>query len=602
MNATMAPPRLAPRVAGLWCHALVASLGLAASQCGPLATAPSPGSTRTGLAPAPAAAERQVSVSPLVPLLPPGPTTLSSAYRERFSLIFYGRGTFFFHDYLNPRKAPPCPIVSEGCSVFSVSSSGSSPDESDWIAGKNRPTNQQEAGLKKLSTTSRWGLFAGGRDAIFALRDNRKTLDRIDDQGQISLFVQSKWEVARDWFEVIEVGQRTLFLGAQGRAPLQLVEAEPSGAGRTMGDIVPLPMGFLPDRLPNFPFEATTREAREMTDRGLLVMVGRPRKFRLADSDKIKDHWAMAWLEVAPSPLGGPRGAPAESRSLDDASVEKKAHLTSFSGTKMLQDEVLWSTRQLDPYSFEMSSIARVDQGKITVLHPPAGPLLPRGRPDAAPDPTRPLAVVADEEVLGAAFDALSGEGAAVVRSGERALSLRFDGAGHPVGEPVPFVGRLDGHALSLVKTQGGWLALRDGETPVVFSLFQPGPSLVFGHPGQLEDVSEAGGQLAFFVRERGGPGLWKHTFSAGGEETREPALASPTDRLEIAPGRRAGSEWLSALADDPVSGPLISDLRRSCPAALKTGPATAALVCAYATDPLSPGVRVGLRLLRRGP
>lgn len=395
----------------------------------------------------------------------------------------YGRGWFTHRTFtVWGGQLNVCPLQrDEGCGDFSLSTTGKSPNAAIWPAFESTPPPEVPPERGPLPSPQAWVHFAGGRDAIYALREGGGAIDRIDDQGKVSLLVSD--EALKGWNSlwVAEYGAR-IFVAGMGPvrsgdeiklSPWRLgevIEGKPDEP-RKLSPLVELPMRPISPERPN------AQGARTASQENKQAMLGSPRLLPLPDEGAQKGRWAMAWLEIIPPPYEWPRekpqkganvspkrakkgkhdcGGPA-SRPFDDASMTKRAHVTIFAGTSLQSDEVAWSASKLgDPTRFDLAP--RLEQDQVVVAPPSskrpaattASPLFSES--NESPELTRM------EDPIAIRFDAASGEGLVVATDSDLTRYRRFNAQGAPLGEPASTPHRLDN--ASFVHAQGQWLAM----------------------------------------------------------------------------------------------------------------------------------------------
>lgn len=514
--------------------ALLASSLLSAqpSGCTPATPAPPetpPAPAETAAPPAPPPPTPPPRLTPLVfatelPADPGQGNTNSHGRTNRFTLR-YGRGEFTHTTYQRwGGDAPACPVQrAEGCGTFTISTTGKSPDEKAWNEGAPAPADEKRVERDPAPAPHDWVAFAPGRDAVYALRNEGKVIDRIDDQGKVTVFAQDEALARWGSLWVFEVGGRTLLAGAETgfRTAWHLAELLPAeqGAPRKLGPLTRLPMAPLPAFRPN------AQGARAAADSNGMALHGSPHAIPLADDGDKKNLWALVWLETVPPPFRWPAGKPHKtpapkkakngcggppSRGLEDPSVEKRAHVTRFSGASVVDDTVAWATNDLNPYDFRLQF--RVEGGKVTVDPLPKAtkkgapqapsPGFPRGR---RPGDSGELRLFPDETPVAAAFDENEGEGLLVLRDSlGKVVSRRFDAEGNYLGEAAvyPHDAMTPFEALSRVGKR--WFALGSGNTPLInLTDGTPPTSVAEGHHQQLDLFTSEGKLFLLTYNER---------------------------------------------------------------------------------------------------
>ncbi len=399
----------------------------------------------------------------------------------------YGRGSLALRTIRRWKDSPPsCPLRLAGpCQTFSISSTGRSPDEAAWLRGE---VVEEGKGSEQgpFPAPHEWIDFSGGREAIFALRKDGHVIDRIDDQGKVTVFAQDPSPQEWRQIQIHEIGSRVILLRQRSASfedsyweIAELLPAE-GDAPRKPGPGSKLPMAPIHEGRPS------AQGARAAVQLNGMAMFGSPSIVRLDDQ---KD-WAMVWMEVVPPPYRWPAGkpqaapkAPAKkgakngcggppSRGLDDRSVTKRAHVTRFSGASLVEDTVAWATSDLDVYSHELKF--KVADGKVTVDPPPKAskPIPPsRGRVRRFFGEYEDLELSPAETIFHAAFDPEANEGLALVGVGEKLYTRAFDADGKWLGgavlykdpDPIPY------RFLSLARLGSRWFALtRETDHPIL--------------------------------------------------------------------------------------------------------------------------------------
>lgn len=549
-----------PRWGGLVAAALASALP---AGCQPPAVAQAP------LTQAPPAASSRVTppaqeqLSPFAPLLPgtllggeqgdKSATASSSVVR-----IPFGRGHLSIRSFHSSMSLPSCPVIrDQGCSSFSVTTTGKSPGEEAWLSWTENLSGLATTTSKEVPSPRDWLGFSGGREVIYALRTGG--IDRIDDQGKVSTFVEDKR--ISDWRElwVIEVGERVYVAAeVEGRdlrgAPAfgwSFTEALPSekGGPRRLGELESLLFS---------PVGSNARSARRVRDWGSLARLGAPRIFRLPDEGEQKDRWAVAWLEAVPPPFDWPSGKPYRSppaplsgkkggkndcggrgsRDLDDPSVEKRAHVTTLSGRKVIEDKIVWTSNDA---SRSFSIDARVDPGGVVRVERASAPSNRyRSRALTGEDGAK-VQLIPAEQGLASAFDQKTGEGVAVIRSGERVFSRRFSAGGAPLQEVAELKEPPESGLSSLARAGKDWFGISPGKEPSMYNLTSPGKPLALSPKGRVLSLFSEGGALRLLSRE--GRKLWVTPLTEGGAAAGEPEVvgALPETRTEPALSVLAG-------------------------------------------------------------
>lgn len=408
----------------------------------------------------------------------------------------YGRGTLVLSTYERWSDAPPrCPLKLPGpCQTFTISSSGRSPDEAAWL---DRAESPGETGTTHgpFPVPHAWIAFAAARDAVYALRRDGHTLDRIDDTGKVTPFAHDASPGKIQQIKLIEIGDRAFLLHQKTpdappgdetlelnihEPPWFLAELLPDEASKGMKKLGPptkMPMAPMPAHRPN------AQGARTAVRSNGMAMYGTPRLTRVEG----KDEWAMVWLEIIPPDYDWPAGKPQQakgaagprkrgakngcggpsSRRLNDRSVQKRAHVTRFSGASLVADQVAWSSSDLDPYGYRLEF--RQENGDIKLQEPPKKNAK-AGSSDQMGmffDRSKELDIFPHEVPENAAFDPQSREGLAVLRVGESTQVRRFDAEGAWVGAPVKYTVGHPSRIRALTRHKGHWIALADGPEPL---------------------------------------------------------------------------------------------------------------------------------------
>lgn len=537
--------------------ALVASslVSLQPSGCAPTPPpepvhAPAPAPSPEPPAPPPPAPPRLSPLAFVMPAPTGGAEVPSRSGRVSKNTLRYGRGEFSLRTYARWGDGPMvCPLLREsGCSSFSISTTGKSPDEKAWLAsGASVPLDQPVTQHGPLPAPQDWVDFAPGKDVVYALRRGGKAIDVIDDQGKVSTFAAD--EAMNKWSDlwITEVQGRVLVAGQQGYGgDWQMAEALPpeGTAARKLGPLTRLPMAPLSEFRPN------AQGARSASRANGMAMFGTPHIVALPDEGESKSVWAMVWLETAPPPYGWPAGKPYKtpapkkgakhgcggppSRGLDDRSVEKRAHITRFAGARLLEDTVAWATNDLDPYPFKLQY--QVDGGKISVDKPAKAK--PSRDPSSASHARRryadnePLLLSVDEDVMAIAFDEASGEGAVLVRlAQDKAALRRFDAEARLVGEPAIYSHDLPYRVQTLARVGKSWVALGDGEKGFLNLTADQAPVPAPQMHHELLDLFTEGGQAQLLsFRE---DNFWLTPIDEQGKATGEPTkIASSPPNL----------------------------------------------------------------------
>lgn len=484
--------------------------------------------------------------------------------------IPYGRGVFTHVSYQRWEDAPPrCPLKLPGaCRTFSISTSGRSPEEAPWLGGEGPTEDRKTAEQGPFPAPHEWIHFSPGRDAVFALRKDGRVIDRIDDQGKITVFAEdpgpSRWLQLR----VLEIGKKTILLrqggGRGSTAAWEIAELLPAegDAPRKPGPGAKLPMGLISEHRPN------AQGARTAAQQNGMAMFGAPKIVRLDDQGA----WAMVWLETVPPPYAWPAGKPRlppakgakrgakngcggpPSRGLDDRSVTKHAHVTRFSGATLGEDTVAWSTSELDPYGYELKF--KVEGDKISVDPPPkatrpGSPARFRGSRSAVQ--YEELSLSPAEYAEFASFDVEASEGLALMSTEGKVSFRTFDAEGKWLTPATLYTKDKPYRYKALAKVQSRWFALVDSPSPVINltdSLVTPA-SLSHDHKF---DLFQQGGKLHLLSSHEGA--LWETLLDEKGQHDGEAV------RLAALP--EGFYEHLTRVHHIPGSPPLLASLARA--------------------------------------
>jgi hypothetical protein len=454
---------------------VVLSLLTASGGCGAARTGP-PAQEAAG--PAEPVAESQLS-EPHFVIVSPGLSDAKSHpwwLDERF--VRYGRGYLLHQVYRQNEEAfGRCPLPrDEGCASFSIVTSRPSPDDDAWQYDFSKASSETITNHGPFVTSHDWVTFEGGRDAVYALRRGGGAIDRIDAQGKVTRLAQADAIPAWTELMVFEMPGRTFVAGTVDPrhpswelvGPFDAQGAPLPSLSRALMPMAPMVRKW--NSLPSARLEVSAQSAREAAERNGMALLGKAHAVSLPDEGE-KQPWALVWLETVPPPFSWPLGkayrTPARaskalhgcgiddaSRPLEDRSVEKRAHITRFEGTRVVGDSIAWAANLLEPLSFLVSF--RVEKGAIVVTPPRPPPVLfkpsPLPRPlfDEEKPRKRPQSVFPDESLLAAAFDEDAGEGLVVLRdSHQRVLWRRFDAEGMLLEDlspyDHPFSGEIDG-------------------------------------------------------------------------------------------------------------------------------------------------------------
>ena len=488
-------------------------------------SAPAPVTTATAPSlppPAPSAAPPPPHLSDFVDLFPSTPVRDGATGQVSTTGVRFGRGLFLHQTHTAMgRSRVVCPLArTEGCSTFAFfpdPPGPASPPAADIWPPASLDTEitftDDHAKPGPFAAPHAWVTFAGGRDAVYALREGGTHIDRIDDQGKVTLFASD--EAMKDWDDlwVIELHGRTFVAGMnagwrgtwyQGedsvKSSWQLAELMPgtSGHARRLGPRTTLPMMVIPPR-------HNAQGARMVTRDDKLAAVRLPELVALPDEGDEKDRWAMVWLEVIPPDFNWPHGRPQKgvsrqpvaspanrppkkgsrhscggpaSRDLEDTSVTKRAHVTRFAGARLIDDEVRWTGARVGPVE-DVRLAPHLDDGHLVVALPGArkkgtveesttfqwsGPTWAGG------GSTIPLAH--REEIAALVYEPRAHEGLVVMRDGDHDSYRRFDDAGRPIGEvlvasprpqPVEQAALIDGKWMAIAGPHNAIYNLTDG-------------------------------------------------------------------------------------------------------------------------------------------
>lgn len=484
--------------------------------------------------------------------------------------IPYGRGVFTHASYQRWEDGPPrCPLKLPGaCRTFSISTAGRSPEEASWLSGEGPAEDRKTAEQGPFPAPHEWIHFSAGRDAIFALRTGGRVIDRIDDQGKITVFAEDPGPARWLQLRVLEIGKKTILLrkksGDHASSAWEIAELLPAegDAPRKPGPSARLPMGLLPEQRPN------AQGARTAAQQNGMAMFGAPKVVRLDDQGA----WAMVWLETVPPPYSWPAGKPRlppgkgakagakngcggpPSRGLDDRSVTKNAHVTRFSGATLVEDTVAWSTSELDPYGYELKF--KVEGDKVSVEPPPKATRpgsSPRFRGSRFANRFEELSLSPAEYADFASFDVEAGEGIALVYAGERVSFRAFDAEGRWLTPATPYTKDKPYRYKALAKLRSRWFALVDSPSPIINLTDSLVTSASLSHDHKF-DLFQQGGKLHLISAHEGA--LWDTLLDEKGQHDGEAV------RLAALP--EGFYEHFTRVHHLPGSPPLLASLARA--------------------------------------
>ncbi|MCS6899340.1 MAG: hypothetical protein RMJ98_05565 [Myxococcales bacterium] len=397
----------------------------------------------------------------------------------------YGKGALVIRTYERGSSDPPrCPLRLPGpCQTLTFRITNPPPDEATWL--RRGTLGDSEAGTERgpFPAQQAWMDFSGGREAVFALRRDGRSIDRIDEEGRAILFAKDPGVIKSRRIQIYEIGTHTILIRQRDNGyedtSWEIAELSPpeDKAPRKPGPWAKLPMA------PVHEARLNAQGARTAVEQNGMAMFGSPVVMRLDEQGS----WAMAWLEVVPPPYRWPAGKPQApskapskkgakngcggppSRGLDDRSVTKRAHVTRFSGAILQEDTVQWSTSNLDVYSYELK--ARMEAGKVVIEEPSKTDRTHQRRQGSVHgflDDYEDLEISPSENVRHAEFDPEAKEGLVLVDTGEKLFARAFDDEGKWLGPAFPYRGKQPYHIRSFTKLGTRWFALGDEEAPIL--------------------------------------------------------------------------------------------------------------------------------------
>lgn len=403
------------------------------------------------------------------------PSSAPAPWGFREEAVTFGQGSLKLRRYSARSARPGCPLAGgpPGCALYALA-----------------PAGATEA-LSFHPTPHPWQTMFGDKEAVYALSPEAGTIDRIDAQGRVTMFVQDS---LKRWgqFWVFEHGEHTRLIASHGYAPMTLSEALLLGPGqaRKLAPETSLPMTMVHGN--------SAQAVRSVSHGKTLVMAGEPRFLSLPREGS--ERWAMVWLEVVPPPYG-PHEAPkakhgcgrpshGPSRKLSDPSIEKKAHVTRFDGSTLVSDAVAWTKPELDPFSTRLEVKLTGDQLSVETVatdHP---------APEAHDDREARTEAGRDESVLAASFDERSHEGLIAILSQGHVHHRRFDAEGKFLAEATMYPASQVFYPFtqwSLRRAGGRWYATYASSVLPLSSGAPVASPVPTGH--QIIDLAEEKGQ-----------------------------------------------------------------------------------------------------------
>jgi hypothetical protein len=143
--------------------------------------------------------------------------------------VRYGRGVFSFtgvaFSITQDGVFPACPLRAEGdsCGVMEITSTGKSPGDDGWRRQPEAPAGKS-SGLKAADRL--WESFSPGRDVVYAFSPETHRLDRIDDRGVVTAFLEDEPLKSATAAWVIEASGALLLLQVQAEIAASLAELE----------------------------------------------------------------------------------------------------------------------------------------------------------------------------------------------------------------------------------------------------------------------------------------------------------------------------------------------------------------------------------------
>ena len=278
-------------------------------------------------------------------LLRPG----GGEYQRHSYRVVTGKGELFYTRFWHPSGDKEClfPSPSAACGLLSVRPRGG-------------------GGRDQIPAPRSWRLLAPGSAHAYALRIDEQRIDRIDEQGEVSLWLDDPQ--IRFWqaFWILELAPRPLLVSGDFQG-LRAAEVQQEGTqpGR-LGPAVQLP----------FVLAHSAQDARRARSSGSRAIHGTP----LLVPRKTEGSWALVWVEAIPPPQQHPAGKPwrsgakngcggmrPPSRKLGDVSVEKRVVVTRFRRLEIEGEEVGEASNELNLATQRLEVHIDGDQIKATV-------------------------------------------------------------------------------------------------------------------------------------------------------------------------------------------------------------------------------------------
>lgn len=464
----------------------------------------------------------------------------------------YGRGMFrYLFVETAGSRFPPCALKQGGpeCGVFSISTIGTSPTDEGWR------TSDEPAGAKKSANKAipaHWTAFSPGKDGVYAYQEHAKKIERIDDQGMVTTFLEDDALEQSSVARIYEVGGRTFVLFNEDDVRTHLAEVDLSKDGNSgrRGKTIELPMSFIPG------WRQSAQGVRQVEENKKMAMLGGPSAVVLPDG---KDAWALVWAEGLAPPYNWAhnkpytrkkkRGAKHEcggpsSRPLTDKSIEKRIHITRFKGLTQKSDMVLRSTNDYEEVrdlittmttrGVEINGVTYDDQGKEVSRRK-----LQQSRPQT-------VHLSTDERILAFTYNELSKQGLLLFRSGDTSWRRAFDAQGAFLGAAVPTKLPEDLDAETVTQLEGRWYGLsRDGK---LLSLEEDRAFDLKTEASPLVLVSQGPKKAMVFANEKDSLIGIPIDLASGQRGTPEPVLSWSLDERPL-----YLSGWLPATTSDPV-------------------------------------------------
>lgn len=431
----------------------------------------------------------------------------------------------------------------------------------------------------------RWEGTLAGPGAVYLVSE--KHLERFDASGDRVPFVtQEGLSFERSTTRLLDLGSRLVTVSY---APFSTIAGK--GLRVTLNEFLPLAQGTPGASVMTEIYPAhSVAEARRWSGAGQAILAGDVFPVALQD-DTTAGAWAMVWLEAIPpgrritSSLGSRNGCGHPSRSLSDPSVDKKLHITRFQGVSQTSDKVVLRTRKFSigsveatPAGVEINGTTYDRQGKKTgaVRPTPAAPAVASVEQGELFWKTEQGQIPwsADEEPLGAEFDAASGQGVVLVRASERLFFRRFDAQGRLLGEAMLHPHRPPRGPVRLARAGARWLVLDPASETIAVLGGAIGSTPV--QTGGVVDFASGPGHARLIKRQDG------------------QLIAVDIDHDANVAGAWAPARQGEA-ARKPTPGP-----PEGCLLELSTGPSAWVQVCWQVPEPFRPGVQAVLRA-RRG-